>query len=490
LLSDISKTFKQISPITTKDLEVAKVADKENIAPGSTTVLNNTLKRKRTGNDTQKPRHGLVSLQILKPVLLTIEQKQVLDIVLNGHSVFFTGSAGTGKSHLLRRIVASLPPDVTFVTASTGIAACHIGGTTLHSFAGIGSGTAALNQCIELAKRQGVQQQWKKCRHLVIDEISMVDGEFFEKMENVARVVRGNNKPFGGIQLILCGDFLQLPPVSKGGKKTRFCFQTEAWSRAVTQTLQLKQVHRQSDPAFIKILNHVRYGSCTDAMLDKLLSTGSNNVEKLGIVPTRLCTHNEDVELINKAKLDALQGCEKLFNAVDSDAGLSHLLDQATPVATNIKLKVGAQVMLTKNMDVSRGLVNGARGVVAGFDPGQQGLPIVRFLSGEKLTVHNEKWGTKHAGLYVVRRQLPLKLAWAISIHKSQGMTLDCVEMSLSRVFEYGQAYVALSRAKSMDGLRVLDVERRAITANPDVIRFYAQVRAVNRLQHSSSQME
>ncbi|XP_019386155.1 PREDICTED: ATP-dependent DNA helicase PIF1 [Crocodylus porosus] len=386
--------------------------------------------------------------------------------------------AGTGKSYLLKKILGSLPPKSTYATASTGVAACHIGGTTLHAFAGIGSGKAPLEQCIQLARRLGVRQHWLDCQHLIIDEISMVDGEFFDKLEAVARAVRKRDDPFGGIQLIICGDFLQLPPVCKGNNQIKFCFQAKSWRKCICVNMELTEVRRQTDKTFISLLRAVRLGRCPDEVTWQLTQTAANRVEKDGILATRLCTHKDDVELTNERRLQQLPGERRSFEAVDSDPMLAKLIDAQCPVGHRIELKPGAQVMLTKNLDVSRGLVNGARGVVVEFEAGGKGLPRVRFLCGVTEVIKLERWIFKGpSGVHLSRQQLPLKLAWAISIHKSQGMSLDCVEISLSRVFESGQAYVALSRARSLKGLRVLDFDPKVVKANPQVLEFYSQLR-------------
>ncbi|KYO25060.1 ATP-dependent DNA helicase PIF1 [Alligator mississippiensis] len=410
--------------------------------------------------------------------LRELEQALVLSAALSGRSVFFTGSAGTGKSYLLKKILGSLPPKSTYATASTGVAACHIGGTTLHAFAGIGSGKAPLEQCIQLAQRLGVRQHWLGCQHLIIDEISMVDGEFFDKLEAVARAVRKRDDPFGGIQLIICGDFLQLPPVCKGNDQIKFCFQAKSWRKCIHVNMELTEVRRQTDKAFISLLRAVRLGRCPDEVTWQLTQTAANRVERDGILATRLCTHKDDVELTNERRLQQLPGERRCFEAVDSDPMLAKLIDAQCPVGHHIELKPGAQVMLTKNLDVSRGLVNGARGVVVEFEAGGKGLPRVRFLCGVTEVIKLERWIFKGpSGVHLSRQQLPLKLAWAISIHKSQGMSLDCVEISLSRVFESGQAYVALSRARSLKGLRVLDFDPKVVKANPQVLQFYSQLR-------------
>lgn len=193
---------------------------------------------------------------------LTEEQQTVLSAALSGRSLFFTGGAGTGKSFLLRQIMQRMPAATTFATASTGVAACQIGGTTIHFWAGVGAGDRSMAECASMAsRRRGAQ--WAAARCLVIDEISMLDASFFEKLEAVARRVRNNQKPFGGLQLILCGDFFQLPPVAREG--FRFAFEAECWARCVPQLVELTTVFRQSDPAFVAALNEVRLGRCSSA---------------------------------------------------------------------------------------------------------------------------------------------------------------------------------------------------------------------------------
>ncbi|XP_075567435.1 ATP-dependent DNA helicase PIF1 [Pelecanus crispus] len=421
------------------------------------------------------------------PARLSAEQEAVLGAVRSGKSIFFTGCAGTGKSFLLKRIVGSLPPKSTYATASTGVAACHIGGTTLHAFAGIGSGKAPLEQCIQLAERPGVRQHWLACQHLIIDEISMVDGKFFDRLEAVARAVRKRDEPFGGIQLIICGDFLQLPPVCKANEETKFCFQAKSWRKCIHINMELTEVRRQTDKTFVSLLSEVRLGRCTEEVSRLLMQTAANRSERDGILATRLCTHKDDVEITNERCLQQLSGQVHTFEALDSDPMLVKLIDAQCPVGGRVELKLGAQVMLAKNLDVSQGLVNGARGVVVGFESEQKGLPKVRFLCGVTQVIKMEKWVFKGpSGVHLSRQQLPLKLAWAISIHKSQGMSLDCVEISLSRVFESGQAYVALSRARSLAGLRVLDFDPKVVRADPSVLQFYRQLRRHQLLTQDS----
>uniref|UniRef100_A0A8C2AEC4 ATP-dependent DNA helicase PIF1 n=1 Tax=Cyprinus carpio TaxID=7962 RepID=A0A8C2AEC4_CYPCA len=462
LRAGLPRAFETLSPLQLKDVQKANEMRSKVNAP----------------IQPKGPTERSVNKVLGERKQLSKEQTAVLNAVLSGKNVFFTGSAGTGKSFLLKRIIGSLPPKSTYATASTGVAACHIGGTTLHSFAGIGSGSAPLEQCIELAQRPGVMQHWTSCKHLVIDEISMVEAEFFDKLEAIARSIRRSTEPFGGIQLIVCGDFLQLPPVTKGKDKANFCFQSRSWRKCIHMNLELTEVRRQTDKAFISLLQAVRVGRVTEEVTAQLLRSAYHSIERDGILATRLCTHKDDVELTNENKLKQLPGVMRVFEAVDSDPMLFQTIDALSPVSRMLQLKVGAQVMLTKNLDVQRGLVNGARGVVVDFQPGNQGLPRVRFLCGAVEVIKRERWMFKASGgLYLSRQQLPLKLAWAISIHKSQGMTLDCVEISLARVFESGQAYVALSRARSLEGLRVMDFNPRVVQANQDVLLFYKRLR-------------
>nr|XP_055058562.1 ATP-dependent DNA helicase PIF1-like isoform X3 [Misgurnus anguillicaudatus] len=463
----LPRAFETISPLQLKDVQKANELRSKVNAPvqlkgPAERSVNRILgerqqvKRPRPDCDTSpvKALHPNKKPALVLPVAqkLSREQTAVLNAVLGGKNVFFTGSAG------------------------------------------IGSGSASLEQCLELAQRPGVLQHWTTCKHLIIDEISMVEAEFFDKLEAIARSIRRSTEPFGGIQLIVCGDFLQLPPVTKGKDKPNFCFQSRSWRKCIHMNMELTEVRRQTDKTFISLLQAVRVGRVTEEVTAQLLKSAYHCIERDGILATRLCTHKDDVELTNENKLKHLPGPVRVFEAVDSDPMLVQTIDSQSPVGRLLQLKVGAQVMLTKNLDVQRGLVNGARGVVVDFQPGSQarnypcsGLPRVRFLCGAVEVMKRERWMFKASGgLYLSRQQLPLKLAWAISIHKSQGMTLDCVEISLARVFESGQAYVALSRARSLEGLRVMDFDPRVVQANQDVLIFYKKLRKERLLLQSS----
>lgn len=216
-------------------------------------------------------------------------------------------------------------------------------------------------------------------------------------------------------------------------------------------------------------------GRISPEITDRLMATSKQKIEQNGILATRLCSHTDDADFINNTKLNELKTEQMVFEAQDSDKTASKQLDQQTPVNSRITLKIGTQVMLLKNISISTGLVNGARGVVVKFT---EGLPVVRFRQSTEYMVKHERWSVKTAGGAILsRRQVPLRLAWAFSIHKSQGLTLDCVEMSLARVFEAGQAYVALSRAQSLDTLRVLDFKASQVWADSDVLKFHRELK-------------
>lgn len=466
----------EISPSTSTEMNRAKEKAMAVSRATITTPSPGTVKKRKYHSD-DTPKTPVAKKLYDNPTAgkLTEEQSRILSAVLSGKNVFFTGSAGTGKSFLLRKIISALPPDVTVATASTGVAACHVGGITLHQFAGIGLGTGTMERCYQLASRASIASVWRKTKHLVIDEISMVDGDFFDKIEAVARHVRRTERPFGGIQLILCGDFFQLPPVSKNNDGIKFCFQSEAWQKCVHFNFELQTVHRQKDEAFVKILNSIRIGRVTDEIVETLKETATQKIESNGVLATRLCSHVKEADEINEFQLNELQGDTKIYTALDSDNSMTQTLDQQLGVPGKLVLKVGAQVMLLRNINVNSGMVNGARGVIIDF---KSDIPIVQLRSGTRYEAKMEKWSFKtSSGVVVHRRQIPLKLAWAFSIHKSQGLTLDCVEMCLSRVFDAGQSYVALSRAQSLQCLRILDFNSQQVWANTDVLEFYKKFR-------------
>lgn len=426
---------------------------------------------------------------------LTPEQSQAAARALAGESIFLTGAAGTGKSFLLRYCIQELekrhPPGHVSVTASTGIAAANVGGQTLHSFAGIGlalGGVNALTKMIE--NRAEAVQRWQRAQVLVIDEISMISGSLFEKLEEIARLVRRSNAPFGGLQLLLCGDFLQLPPVSGvQDEKPTLCFQTESWKRCSLDhgIVLLRECVRQAgDPGFAGLLNEVRVGKVsaeTMKMLDSCHTELKPPPPDDGIVPTKLHCFNNAVDKINEEQLEQLPGKPQVFKAndvwLDEPLGKQQqrtVLDILEKrVKKQLRLKVGAQVILIKNRS-SLGLVNGSRGVVLGFSP-KLGHPLVQFDNGADRYISEEQFEIRGPGGATLQRsQLPLKLGWALTVHKAQGLTLTRAELDVSGAFEAGQIYVALSRLRDSDGLWMTGPRwnRSRIKMNPQALQFYA----------------
>lgn len=482
-------------------------------------------------------------------VFLSDEQQHVLDLVSEKKkSVFFTGSAGTGKSVLLREIIATLrkkylrEPDRIAVTASTGLAACNIGGVTLHSFAGIGLGKEPVPELVKKIKRnQKAKHRWMRTKVLVVDEISMVDGELFDKLEAIARQIRNNGRPFGGIQLVITGDFFQLPPVPDSGKVAKFAFDATTWSTSIEHTIGLHHVFRQKDPVFAGMLNEMREGRLTPASIKAFQQLHrpmefSDEIDSTELFPTRT-----EVERANSTKMSQLVGEIKTFEARDggtiADKTMRDKLLQNCMAPEIIHLKKGAQVMLIKNIDES--LVNGSLGKVIGFmsetqfdsytadeaafaatqggtfkesdDPNAnpkdraqkrimdnlfgsttQAWPVIRFTIADGTTrdllCQRETWKIElpDGEVQASRAQIPLILAWALSIHKAQGQTLERVKVDLGKVFEKGQAYVALSRATSMQGLQVLRFDARKVVAHDKVRTFYSNLSRVEEIEKNS----
>ncbi|KAG8414955.1 DNA helicase [Metarhizium acridum] len=463
---------------------------------------------------------------------LSSEQAHVVDMVVNqNQSVFFTGPAGAGKSVLMRAIISELKkkyardPERVAVTASTGLAACNIGGITLHSFAGIGLGKEEPSALVRKIRRNPkAKNRWLRTKCLIIDEISMVDGDLFDKLSQVGRTIRNNGRPWGGIQLVITGDFFQLPPVPDADKReSKFAFDAATWSTSIDHTIGLTQVFRQRDPEFARMLNEMRIGKISDHTVQafKALSRPlkfEDGVDLAELYPTRA-----QVEGSNEKRLRELPGKIHRYEALDSgDPTIRDklLVNMMAPKA--IELKIGAQVMLIKNLDES--LVNGSLGKVIAFsdektfemggnnaydeivgdpmakarrklqafsrdsgsDSSSQQYPVVQFISTggvpRVILCQPEEWTVElpNGEIQAKRNQLPLILAWALSIHKAQGQTLERVTVNLGKVFEKGQAYVALSRATSQHGLRVLGFERSKVMAHPKVVEFYNKLSSVD----------
>jgi ATP-dependent DNA helicase PIF1 len=411
---------------------------------------------------------------------LSEKQRIAFDAIRDGHNLFLTGPGGTGKTYLIGLIKETLPNVA--VTAMTGCAALLLGqgAKTIHSWAGIGLGTGPFEQLIgRIRMMKKAATAWRNTRTLIIDEISMMTPDILELLDKVGKRLRNSARPFGGLQVVFVGDFFQLPPVAKG-VETAFAFQSPVWLQTIQKTVALDRIFRQEDSAFQKILDEARIGEISANSLATLKSRCNLDYSGELIKPTILLARKADVELINKGSLDALSGEVRIYSAktkngkhTPSDAKkIVEKMDANSPYVTELVLKKGAQVMLIKNVDPENGLVNGSRGIVTDFTP--QGKPVVHFKIGTEVTVDHEIWASDHESP-VERIQIPLCLAYALTIHKSQGATLDCALIDVGpKIFECGQAYVALSRVKSLEGLYISSVSATAFRAHPTVKSFYA----------------
>lgn len=413
---------------------------------------------------------------------LNPKQQAFATRVKNGENAMVTGPAGTGKSALLQYLRSDYPD--LHVTASTGIAALNVGGCTLHSWASLGIGQDSAKKIAErILEKKGIPfYMLKTAKRLAIDEISMIDASLFQLASDVLKIVRKNDAPFGGIQLILFGDFLQLPPVGKDGNAVRFAFESQAWQDARIEVFVLDQVMRQKDAAFAGVLSRVRLGDTSEEVRSVLRPRINATDPNPEIEPVSLCTHNADADHINTAKLDALPGDEVEIAAADSGSDFAKdTLDKNCIAPKTLRLKVGAQVMLLWNIDVESGLANGTLGKVIEIKKTLWAgrVPVVEFTNGTVMELEPQTWELKKNGeVMASRRQMPLRLSWAISIHKSQGLTLEKVRVSLKRCFADGQAYVALSRAKTIEGLFIADITANSIRANSTALAFYRRFAA------------
>ena len=416
----------------------------------------------------------------IRSVPLKDKQRSALALLANKESLFLTGPGGVGKTAVLKYFASNCTSNVA-ITSTTGTSAILLKGTTLHSFLGIGLGKESVKKLVKkIVEQRWLNNRWKFLECLVIDEISMMHPDLFDKLEEVARLVRNDPRPFGGIQLVLSGDFLQLPCVGT----MNFCFQAKSWDKCVPNVICLNEIIRQGDKKFQKCLNSVRIGNITKEVRDMLDNrVGATLHNELGIKPTKLYAKNINVERENDIELDKLAKDARDFYAYDVDLEIPITLQgkkeyllgkfkKYCPVADHIELCVGAQVMLVKNLDLSCGLANGSRGVVTGFNSGD--MPIVRFLNGEERTIGIDTWELENSNRKALKaHQIPLRVAYAISIHKSQGCSLDYAEIDLSDIFEYGQAYVALSRVKSLKGLSIIGINYECMQADPVAVDYY-----------------
>ncbi len=414
-------------------------------------------------------------------------QSTALNILRSGQNVFLTGAAGAGKTYVLNQYIAQLRRHGlrVAVTASTGIAATHLGGQTLHSWSGMGIREHFEREDLDrIAKNKTVRERIEKTHVLIIDEISMISRKMLENLDKVLQYIRLSQKPFGGLQVVFCGDFFQLPPVSRVrlANVDKFAFMAPAWVRAQLQICYLSEQFRQNKDDLNDFLNEMRSGEISDSRQDSLREHLQESIEKHQEMfrnpenpptspPIRLFTHNADVDMINAKSLKALdQPAVEFVGVSKGESTLVKKLKSGILAQEKLILKNGAPVMFIKNNPES-GYSNGTLGVVSGFD--SAGLPIVTTRNGKKIVASPIEWKiTDGFGAPVASfAQVPLRLAWAITVHKSQGMTLDEATVDLSKTFEPGQGYVALSRVRGWDGLLLLGCNHNAMQMDPLVLK-------------------
>lgn len=495
---------------------------------------------------------------------LNKEQKEGLLLAQKGYNIFLTAQAGSGKSHLIKAIKNWFTDrgKIVAVTALTGVAAQLIEGVTIHRWAGIQLGELPIPDIFEKVRKSGGAKNWRECDLLIIDEISMMSPDLFDKLEAIARNIRRSQRVFGGLQVILVGDFLQLPSV----KTDVLCFKAQSWSKVVSKTVYLKQNMRQNDKEFQQILSEVRLGIVTprcEELLrrrvnaeigskistqyiielltmirnraikqpintntikhnqdnDKIVKNGALapltttlplfrlfNRDVFNIVigklakaskvnnpikPTKLFPDKRSVDDINErelAKLVSEKNPIQRFKACDFIESLSkvpaqtqkdwqEICNKSCPARPILDLCIGAQVMLTYNLSVESGLVNGSRAIIIGF---QEQRPLVKFMSGIELIITPQRWDV-YINRYdkISRMQIPLILAWSNTVHKAQGSSMDCVEVDLGpKIFMENMFYVALSRVRSLEGLCISDLDFSRVMAHPEALEFYRQIEA------------
>jgi ATP-dependent DNA helicase PIF1 len=406
-----------------------------------------------------------------------MRQKQALSVMVSGRSVFLTGPPGAGKTYVLHHFIkrAEQAGKKVAVTASTGIAASHIAGTTIHSWSGLGIMDDLTSEDLErLSSNERLLKRYNGTDILVIDEISMLHGKRLDMINQLAKVLRGNEQPFGGLQVILVGDLFQLPPISRNSYELDLAHLSAAWQDLDLAICYLTEQHRQAESdELLAVLVAMRQGEL-DVMHQEIIQSRLRITPTDGQTVTRLYTHNVDVEAINQRYLTALPSAARCYHM--QSKGSKAKLEQLTKnllASETLELKIGAEVMFVAN-NFGEGYVNGTRGTVLELGIGG---PTVKLLNGRKIVVEPHTWSLNEDGrVRAEASQLPLRLAWAITIHKSQGMSLDAAEVDLSKAFTPGMGYVALSRVRSLNGLFVLGLNAMALNMQPQMFEFDRQL--------------
>ena len=394
-----------------------------------------------------------------------------------------TGEPGAGKTYTINRYIAWLRERGVepAITASTGIAATHVGGMTIHAWSGIGIKRELGEWDLEaLLEREPLVRRVRATNVLIIDEVSMLDAHLLTLVDRAVRTLRGSEQPFGGLQVIFVGDFFQLPPVpprdsERSRESSQFAFESPSWGETNPLYCYLSEQHRQEDDIFLELLGALRSNTLSGAHKDALRSRAEFPEE--GDLSTRLYPHNADVDRINDEALTRIEASARVY-AMRSEGAkvLVEGLKRGCLSPETLTLKEGASVMFTRN-NFDKGYVNGTLGTVTGYSA--EGFPLVRTRQNELIEAVSEEWRIDDGARTLAKIvQVPLRLAWAITVHKSQGMSLDSAVMDLSAAFEYGQGYVALSRVRSLSGLYLSGFNERALQVHPEILARDEQFRS------------
>jgi len=400
-----------------------------------------------------------------------MKQETVLEMLKLGYNIFLTGPAGSGKTFLLNKYINYLKKgDIEVsITASTGIAATHLNGRTIHSWSGIGISEEMTEKQIKNLKEKDILvSRIISAKVLIIDEVSMLNAKRLDLIDRVCQAFRQDFRPFGGMQVVLCGDFFQLPPVARGAEDKRFITESEVWKNSDIKICYLEEQYRQDDEKFLKVLNAIRNNSAGKETYEELQKRINKKI-KSKIKPTKLHTHKVDVDSYNNFELEKIKGKESvhMMKSEGNDFLIKNLKDTYCLAPETLKLKVDAVVMFVKN-NFAKKYVNGTIGKVIAYD---DTYPVIETFSGDIITAYPERWMIEEGGEVLASvDQVPLRLAWAITVHKSQGMSLDCAEIDLSKTFEYGMGYVALSRVRSLAGIKLIGINEMALKVNEKAI--------------------
>ena len=453
---------------------------------------------------------------------LSPEQSEAFRLFEIEENLFITGPGGTGKTRLIQSLVKSANnrQKIIQVCALTGTASILLGcnARTIHSWSGIKISRGEIDKIIEdIRRNKKLLKNWREIQILIVDEVSMMSQRIFELLDEIGRTIRHcHHKPFGGIQVIFTGDFYQLPPVGNPGEpgSSEFCFESLVWHETfpLANHIELTTMFRQKDPIFQSILFNIRKGTIEPeqiVLLQNHVNREYNSEEHNGVIPTKLFPTIARVDSYNRMMFDQIQEISYDYNAqiktncttfLESGRQIAkedlekckkmtktvqereiEYLKKNTPCVDILSLKKGAVVMSTVNLDMENGICNGSTGIITDFQTriGSIPVPIVKFANGIQKTMEIQYWQSEEYPSIAVGN-FPLRLAWAMTIHKSQGATLSMADIDIGKsVFEYGQTYVALSRVQSLEGLYLSDFNPKNIRANPKVVAFYETIEPV-----------